>query len=437
MISSILRHSFFLLLVFALSACQPKVYLMPAPVGLDSGGEFFLLSEENIDENLLYTLYATNRIPFNKIDESTGYTIFPSDKLELGFLVHSVGDGDMSWDELYTESMKQDRDKDLLLSQEFVKPMAVYHKDDSLEKTSDRATGFFARLNQALENSFDKDITVYVHGANSNFYRATAQGAQLFHFTGHNSLILSFSWPSAENLLKYKTDVLHAKKTVPAFARLLEILALHTKAKNINIVAYSAGAQVVAPGLAYLHDLYPELSSRDLKQKLRIGEVYFAAPDTAFKPFTERYMKFRDIVMRTTISLNHNDRILLLAAVQNGMSRLGRPDTRELNESEAEFMLEAIETPDLDVIDAGASKALNIGKGHDYWYSNPWVSTDLLMLLIFNASPEERGLVEYRDDRRAMVYHFPDDYDAKIPALLKTQKEKMRQKTLLQKEEGR
>lgn len=408
---------------------------MPAPVGIEPSGGFFLLSEENIDENLLYTLYATNRIPFNKPDNSTGYLIFPSDTLEMGFLVHSVGDGGMSWDELYTESLKEKRDKDLLLTQVFVKPMAEYHKDDNLEKTSDRAAGFFIRLNETLEKTFDKDITVYVHGANSNFYRATAQGAQFFHFTGHNSIILSFSWPSAENLLKYKTDVLHAKKTVPAFARLLEILALHTKARNINIIAYSAGAQVVAPGLAYLRDLYPELASEELKQKFRLGEVYFAAPDTAFKPFFERYLKFRDIVKRTTISLNHNDRILLLAAVQNGMSRLGRPDTSELNESEAEFIIEAIGTTGLDVIDAGGSKALNIGKGHDYWYSNPWVSTDLLMLLIFNASPEERGLVEYKGEGRAIVYHFPDDYDANIPALLKTQKEKMRRKNLLHKEE--
>lgn len=408
---------------------------MPAPVGIEPSGGFFLLSEENIDENLLYTLYATNRIPFNKLDDSTGYSIFPSDTLEIGFLVHSVGDGGMSWDELYTESLKKKRDKDLLLTQLFVKPMTEYHKDANLEKTSDRAAGFFVRLNETLEKTFDKDITVYVHGANSNFYRATAQGAQFFHFTGHNSIILSFSWPSAENLLKYKTDVLHAKKTVPAFARLLEILALHTKARNINIIAYSAGAQVVAPGLAYLRDLYPELSSEELKQKFRLGEVYFAAPDTAFKPFSERYLKFRDIVKRTTISLNHNDRILLLAAVQNGMSRLGRPDTSELSESEAEVILEAMGRTDFDVIDAGGSKALNIGKGHDYWYSNPWVSTDLLMLLIFNASPEERGLVEYKGERHAIVYHFPDDYDAKIPALLKIQKEKMRRKNLLHKEE--
>ncbi len=49
-----------------------------------------------------------------------------------------------------------------------------------------------------------------------------------------------FSWPSAEDIFKYKTDVLHAQKTVPAFARLLELLATHTTARNINILSYSA-----------------------------------------------------------------------------------------------------------------------------------------------------------------------------------------------------
>lgn len=425
MIWSTFKYILFFALLILLNGCQPKVYLMPAPVGIVSNSQFFLLSEENIDENLLYTLYATNRIPFEKANDSTGYTIFPSDTLELGFLVHSVGEDGMSWNELYGESLSRERKKDLLLTQQFVKPMAEYHKDDDLTKTSDRAKGFFHQVNEALARSFNKDITIYVHGANSNYYRATAQGAQLFHFTGHNSLILTFSWPSAENLFKYKVDVLHAKKTIPAFAHLLEILALHTEAEHINIIAYSAGAQVVAPGLAYVHDQYPELSSMELKKRLRIGEVYFAAPDTAFKAFTERYLKFRDIVDRTTIVVNANDRILLLAAIQNGVSRLGRPDPTELDDNEIQRIIEAVSTPDLDVIDAGGSKALNIGRGHDFWYSNTWVSTDLLMLLFFNASPEERGLVEGRTQNGADLFLFPDDYVDIIPALMQKQKMKI------------
>ena len=331
----------------------------------------------------------------------------------------------MSWNDLYGESLSRERKKNLLLTQQFVKPMAMYHKKDDLTKTSDKAKGFFYQINEALARSFIKEITVYVHGANSNFYRATAQGAQLFHYTGHNALVLTFSWPSAENLFKYKVDVLHAKKTIPAFAHLLEVLALHTKAKRINIIAYSAGAQVVAPGLAYISEQYPDLSAVDLKQRLRIGEVYFAAPDTAFKAFVDRYLKFRNIVDRTTIALKASDKMSLFAAMQNGVSRLGRADIMELNDSQKQIMIEVMNAPDLDVIDVGGSKAIKLGGGHNYWYSNTWVSTDLLMLLFFNASPEERGLIGVTSKDGADLFIFPDNYSDIIPSLMQKQKKKI------------
>ena len=431
-------HLFILpLLLTLLGGCQPKVYLMPPPVGLqsDTESQFFHMSEDSTDDNLLYTLYATNRIPFNKMDSSTGYSIFPSDKLEIGFVVYSVGDEDMSWDDIYEQSLKEKRDKDLLLSQEFIREGAQYYKYDDIQQTSSRAKGFFNQINRAIDTSFDKDITIYVHGANSNFYRATAQGAQFFHYTGHNSIILTFSWPSAENLLKYKTDVLHAQKTIPAFAGLIEILAEHTKARNINILAYSAGAQVAAPGLAYLRDLYPAVSAEELKERLRIGEVYFAAPDTDFQAFTERYLKFKDIVNRTTINLNQNDKILRLAAFQNGVSRLGRPDVSELTAEEGELIIAALKTPQLNVLDVGGSEALEVGSAHNSWYSHPWVSNDLIMLLLFNADPEERGLLAHYNEMGVKKYYFPHGYDQNIRQLMREQKQKLLQRNLAEQEE--
>ena len=287
-----------------LTGCQPKVYLMPTPVGINPEGVLFDLSKDNEDENLLATFYATNRNPFDATDRESKYTIFPSDNLRLGFVVHRIGEKQMSWDEVLELSLQKDRKEDLLIKQEYAREMAVYHLSADLNTTTPQADGFFDQINKLLERSFDKDILIYAHGANSNFYRATAQGAQFFHFTGHNSVVLTFSWPSAESLLKYKTDVAHAKKTVPAFARLIELLATHTDAKHINILAYSAGAQVAAPGLAYLVDENPQLSTEELKKKLRIGEVYFAAPDAALEPFVGRYMKFKNIVERTTVNIN-------------------------------------------------------------------------------------------------------------------------------------
>jgi len=405
-----------------LAGCQPKVYLMPPPVSLNPGNPVFSMGEANQDENLLYTLYATNRLPYDKADKSLHYTILPSDTLRIGFVVHSVGGNKLSWDNFYYHSLQSKREKNLLLRQEYVRELAQYDKDDDLQRTSAMAEGFFDQINKVLARNFDKDIVVYVHGANSNFYRATAQGAQYYHYTGHNSIVLTFSWPSAENIFRYKTDVFHARKTIPAFVKLLEVLARHTDARNINILAYSAGAQVVAPGLASLRDHYPELSPEELKKKLRIGEVYLAAPDTALVPFVGRYSKFKDIVQRTTINLNGNDTILRLAAMQNGVSRLGRPDTSELSKEEVKIMTEALNTPQLDVIDVGGSESLRLGGAHDSWYSHPWVSNDLLLLFLFNASPLERGLQEYVNNG-GKAYRFPTDYDQKIKKILDAEKD--------------
>lgn len=435
MMCSFLKLSGLCLCLLLVTGCQPKVYLMPPPIGLQPDIDFFHLSgDSNLDGNLLYSLYATNRIPYDKpASPSTGYSIFPSNNLRLGFVVHSVGDDGTTWDDLFEQSLQQKRDKKLLIKQLYSRESVSYNQYDNLNRSSSRGDGFFYQINKTLSESFDKDILVYVHGANSNFYRATAQGAQYYHFTGHNSVVLTFSWPSAESILKYKTDVAHAKLTVPAFTRLLELLATHTNARNINILAYSAGAQVVTPGLAILSDQYPNLTDAEVKNKLRIGEVYFAAPDTAYKAFVQRYLKFKDIVDRTTINFNYNDKVLRLSAFQNGVSRLGRPDPTELTEQEAALMIEAMATPNLDVIDIGGSTALHIGGAHDSWYNHPWVSNDLLLLLLFNATPEDRGLERYIKSNGLKAFRFPENYEEIIKKIIEGHKNNLPQKGITEK----
>lgn len=402
-----------------LGGCQPKVYLMPPPLGFNPDDELFKFSIENQDENFLTTLYATNRVPFQEMKNDTQYSIFPSDELRMGFVVHSLGTERMTWEETLALSLERDRDEDLLVKQEYNREMVLYHLNDDLMQTTAEADGFFDQINKLLAQSIDKDILLYVHGANSNFYRATAQGAQFYHFTGHNTVILTFSWPSAESLLKYKTDVAHAKKTIPAFARMVELLATYTDAKNINLIAYSAGAQIVAPGLAYFVDENPDLSNEGLKKKFRIGEVYFAAPDTALEPFVERYLKFKDIVKRTTVNVNTADSVLKFSAFQNGESRLGKPDETDLSAEETQILIDASTTSELNFIDIHTSKGLQAEGAHDTWYAHPWVSSDLLMLLLFNASPAERGLKEYWYPDGTKTYLFPDNYEQVLNDLLK------------------
>lgn len=430
---------FLFALVFVVSGCQPKVYLMPSPAGLKPDGDLFTLSEINQDSlfaggsgRFLYSFFATNRQPRDSANQSGGYTIFPSGSLKMGYAVHRIGDPGESWEEILVESLRAERNRKMLLTSEYTRQVATFDLADESGGPSSQADGLFETINRILDGAFDKDILVYVHGANCNFYRATAQGAQFYHFTGHNTLVLSFSWPSAENILKYKTDVLHASKTIPAFARLIEILADHTKTRNVNILAYSAGAQVVAPALASFREKYPGVPMEELKQRLRIGEVYFAAPDIAFKSFIKLYLNFEDLVERTTINLNENDAVLRLSAFQHGVSRLGKPDLSELSEQDKGILINLLKSNCLNVIDIGKSEPLNIGRAHDSWYSHPWVSADVLMLLLFNLDPMERGLEEYWIGDVTKTYVFPGSYEANLHRIIDEERDMLEEKARLE-----
>ena len=62
-------------------------------------------------------------------------------------------------------------------------------------------------FNAYIERSPMKEVTAYVHGANNNFYRSAAHAAQYRHFTGRQSIVLMFSWPSLANIKRYATDI--------------------------------------------------------------------------------------------------------------------------------------------------------------------------------------------------------------------------------------
>ena len=90
------------------------------------------------------------------------------------------------------------------------------HRSSLDSPLSADAEAWFASIDAALARSRDHDIIVYVHGANTNLERAAGQAAQLQHFTGRNSVVLLFNWPTAENFLRYSRDMVTAAESAPA-----------------------------------------------------------------------------------------------------------------------------------------------------------------------------------------------------------------------------
>ena len=99
-----------------LGGCQPKVYLMPSPVGMEPDNKLFTETTYLRDDNNLYTLYATNRKKVDPNNSRKGYTIYQSEEINLGWVAYRVGDAGKGWEELLEKSIKSERSKDLLLS---------------------------------------------------------------------------------------------------------------------------------------------------------------------------------------------------------------------------------------------------------------------------------------------------------------------------------
>lgn len=419
-----------LIICSLLAACQPRVYLMPTPEALRSGKhDPFRVKPAWDTGNRVMVGYATNRLPLGLKNERGYITLFDN-TLRMGVSSIRIGEDELSNDALHAQSLSAQRDNNLPLFLENTQELSVLDSaryDGGLAAEQRR---FFDLINQALANSLDKDLTVYVHGANSNFYRATAQAAQYCHFTGRHSVVLVFAWPSAESLLRYAVDVNNAAKTVPVFADFLELLARHTQARNIDVLAYSAGAQVLSPALVELSQRFAGEDSQHIKQRLRLGEIYFAAPDIDFKRFMEQLADFIKLAQHVTVAINPSDSVLSIAQSHHGVSRAGSPDPTELTEEETRWVEQASRKLPFDILWVNPETIPDLGRGsHSFWYSNPWVSTDVLVQLLFQARPEERGLQVYDTEGDARVWLFPQDYPVQSSEAIKRLQSKQERET--------
>lgn len=399
-----------------LAACESPVRLMPTPVSFRSGEiDPFEQAGNQLLRNDVPVLYATNRGAVVEKPEPI-HTILPSDRLRLGVAHVRIGDESLSWDALHRLSTSDDPDERPIVQLEMLEPLASIGPNDRVADLPD-AKAFFALVDKALAASSSQDLLIYVHGSNNTMPRAAAQAAQLRHFTGRRMVVLAFLWPSAGSILKYFTDVGNAAASVDPFVRLLELLAAHTQARNIDVLAYSAGAQIVSPALARLGTPRPGESLEQQRQRLRLSQIYFAAPDIDTRRFVRELGDYVKLVDRVSIAANLNDSALRFANIVHRASRAGRPDPSELDEAKTAFLVKASQELGFDLIRVNPDEIPKLpSTSHDFWYEDPWVSGDLLGLMLLHAAPARRGLAA-QDAGGVVYWSFPPDFDRRVREL--------------------
>lgn len=403
-----------------LAACSSPVHLMPTPVKFTaSQGDPFANKIIQEDRTAIPLLYATNRAALVESRHHPVYTIFPSDTLRLGVAHVRIGDGTLDWNRVRELSTSASEARRPILNLERMEELLALGPHATVE-SSPEALEFFANINAALARSPRKELIIYVHGFNNPVWRGAAQAAQFHHFTGRQAVVLAFLWPSAGRLLSYATDVRAARASVPAFARLIELLSKYTEARQINVLAFSAGARIASEGLAQIAQTADGETREQLRARMRLGQVYFAAPDEDLDRFIADLGAYIDLTQRVSVGANFNDAALRLAARLQRISRAGRPNVDELDAAQWDFLTAASMRLNFDMIRVDPDEIPGLRRrSHDFWQANAWVSSDLLMQFLWHKAPQERGLEPQFTSTGMRFWTFPPDYEERVERVLR------------------
>jgi len=337
-----------------------------------------------------------------------------SENISVGLALIGFGGPNISWSDLNEYSRRADRPEMVDLSIAGLIEAGRLVPDDDAAAVSDApdtAAWFMAQIRESISSARDRDLMVYVHGANVNFYNAAAFAAQLDHFMGRDMTSLAFSWPVRQNILAYGTrgDLRRAYRSADALASLLELLGRESGARRIHIVCWSAGGRVVNSALQTLHARHAD-TGEGLRQRLRIGTVYFGAADVPGDEFLEALPALNSLAHRIVVTVSSNDGALKMSQLfMGGSRRIGLPK-RDLGAEQMDVVLAADRLEVVDVSRGWEGRGFDID-GHSYWINHPWASSDMILTVRSDLAPAERALQPTELD---LLWGIPADYPRRL-----------------------
>jgi esterase/lipase superfamily enzyme len=421
------RHFLFIIvtlpLMFNLGACAKKplnqVLLMPAPDIYDSGG-INPFSDFDPIEAIPYEgiLYATDREPSNGAGKEAYYLNERGFVLRLGVAKIEVGNTNITWEEAREISLLKNRPSNFPLKVNSIEEFGILADSYSLftrpatlgPDAKKPAEVFAAKVNKKLAVSTRKDIYIYVHGYKVVFENPLLVASELWHFLGYDGVFIAYAWPSTPKNLAYFSDLETTSLSSFNFRIFLEYLVRETDAENIHIIGYSAGTRVVISGLGQLAMKYTGEKKEVFQKRHRIGHVILTASDFDRQLYgTLVSSGILEVPQNTTIYLSELDSALSLSRWLFRRERLGQMwEKRELPEGVKEFLWK---TDDLVLVDVTDAEEAATGNGHAYFRKSPLVSSDILSTLMYDLTPEERGLFHSKE---WPIWQFPPDYITRL-----------------------
>ena len=91
----------------------------------------------------------------------------------------------------------------------------------------------------------------------------------------------------------------------------------------------------------------------------------------------------------------------------------------ELTPEATDFLLAASRDNGLELIRVRSENIAGLStRSHTFWYDDPWVSSDVLLMLLGHLSPAERGLEIGEGDAGARYWTFPPTYPERLEKVM-------------------
>lgn len=383
-----------------LGGCKEGYNLIATPnLYVQTGFDPFDDVPEPLRTPTVDVIYVTDR---TRADTDTGGVWYDSGRSRsaaFGVVRVRIGD-DLDWPALVAASRQARRTSLVPLRHESVTEIARFpdtpyrvmlEQDRYLELPETRERRLQTRaqlhdtLSQRLALSPHKEALVFVHGFANDFGYPQLVVAQLWHFMGRRGVPIAYTWPAGSpGLLRgYTHDRESGEFTVPHLKHFLKDLADTPGLEKINIIAHSRGTDVATTALREI--MLEAGGPLQARARLKLDTLVLAAADLDAEVAQQRlgaegfYLLARQSAVYTSLE----DQALFVASfLFRALHRVGALKEDDFAPADLERMADYSGLQFIDARIAGSGEY-----SHSYFYNDPQVLSDLILLVAQGRSP--------------------------------------------------
>ncbi len=394
-----------LVCVLLIAGCAESRQLMPTPnLYTDEKATLFEALPEEYTSTQVELIYVTDRAPETDEAGNLHYGNNRSSSVAVGTTVVDLGQN-ASWEDLVEASRTHTRLGDfelrLVSIEEFTRlpptPMPyqvidgeIVYDPEALAAHDASLALLKAEVRRRLALTPRKDVYIYVHGYNNTFEDAAFALAELWHFFGREGLPIVYTWPAGyPGIFGYTYDRESSEFTVFHLKQVIRWLSDQPEVENIHLIAHSRGTDVAVSAFRELV-IWARGAGINPRERFKIKNFVLAAADLDVQVVNQRVAAehLALAVDQVTLYSSPGDEAIGIAEwlFASPRGRLGTLAITELNEAEAARM--KANAARITVVNF---EGKSTGYGHDYFRTNPAVSSDLVLKIRYGYKPGDPG----------------------------------------------